>query len=105
MIKDWNDLSQAVNLPQDIAAVVSTGRKELLPAVARDMNKEEVIMLLNLVSVLLDTNYDLQKHSREIAKQLKELKGNIRGFGNSIERVCDFAEFKSEVIRSRDEEE
>ena len=104
MLASWNDLTKEIKLPTDIMIAVSTNRKELLGLASRDMKKAEVNQLLNLIGVLLDTNYELQEHSRELAKRMKELKGNFQGLSNSIEKCCDYANFQTESLRSGDDE-
>lgn len=103
MLASWNDLTKEIKLPTDIMIAVSTNRKELLALASRDMKKAEVNQLLNLIGVLLDTNYELQEHSRELAKRMKELKGNFQGLSNSIEKCYDYANFQTESLRSGDE--
>lgn len=105
MLTGWNDLTKEVQLPADIMMAVSSGRKELLTVAARGMTKEEVQGLLTLVGVLLDTNYELQEHSRELAKRLKELRDNFKGFDTALDRCCDYANFRTDNLRSRDKED
>jgi len=92
----WNELVEEVKLPVGLSVALLCQRPELLRANVRDMDKEEVRMLLNLVAVLMETNKSLQQHSLELAQEIKEIRGISAGVSRKLDRLTDKAYFRDE---------
>lgn len=93
-LNNWNELVQEINLPQDIYAAIMTSREQLL--IPRDMNAEEVGMMMNAISVLMRTNRALQAHSMELAEKINDMRSHAKGLSIAIEKCHDLATFREE---------
>jgi hypothetical protein len=90
------DFVEAIDVPMDLAAALATGRKELLSIVRpRAMSEEEVGKLYKLIGVLIDTNFALQAHAREVEQMAATLHQQIRGSIHYAERMAAFAGFRT----------
>lgn len=98
----WNDLSEEVKVPADIAAAFASNRPELLKLSARDMSAEEVGGLLEAVRVLMETNAKLQAHSIQAAERAQNIAGAFFGFNGMLEKFANFAYFNDETAGDED---
>jgi hypothetical protein len=104
-MKSWSDLSEPVkgHLPAGVVAAVMSGRAELLDlAVAaaeasppeEAVQKEQYLTMLQLVKVLMETNFALQEHAQELAKRTVILSDSVKGLLGAARRIDDFANFR-----------
>lgn len=93
-LKSWSELIEAVDVPMDLAAALATGRVELLKlAQPRAMDAEEVMRLYKLIGVLIDTNFALQAHAREVSSMAATAYSQIRGALTYSRKLQQFAGF------------
>jgi hypothetical protein len=91
-----SEVVEVVSLPTDLAAVLTTGRTELLALVEpRALSKDECAMLYKLFEVLIKTNFALQAHARETARMVEQINGMVRGLLPYASRTALFADFKN----------
>lgn len=102
-LDSWNSLVEEVSVPGDIGVAIMTGRSELLCLVNREMSKEEVASVMNLIKVLMETNRELQAHSAELAQRLKNVGGTLKGLTTQLQACVDVSEFREEVLEGEEE--
>ncbi len=93
-LRNWSEFVREVKLPGDVAAAVACGRSQLLTACVRDMTKDEVRMLMDLIGVYMDTNLELQRHSAQLAAELKNIRGTVGGLFKLVDKSTAYAEFR-----------
>lgn len=95
-LRSWTELTDSVGgLPPLVAAALCSGRRELL-LMADDtaFTPAETRAVLKLVAVLLDTNQELQRHSREVAERLRHVRDTLAGLYTQVDTTHDFANFR-----------
>lgn len=96
MPQDWASFSEPLDVPADIGAALITGRSELLTLASRDMKKEEVARLLNVLRVLMETNQLLKEHAAMLAQRAHDFVSSTRSAVTQACRIEAFANFETE---------
>ncbi len=97
MPQDWASFSEPLDVPADIGAALITGRPELLTLASRDMKKEEVSRLLNVLRVLMETNQLLKEHASLLAQRAELFVDAVKNSVAQAMKIEAFANFRSEV--------
>jgi hypothetical protein len=93
-LRSPSELLEAVEAPADIIAAFATGRPELLNMSRHEpMDAEGVARLYKLIRVLIETNFALQAHAREVSALAASLNQQITGAIGSTLRLREFASF------------
>lgn len=90
------ELVEAVAIPTDLAAALTTGRSTMMKITKpRAMNEEEVSNLYRFIAVLIDTNFALQAHARQVAQAAEAVEQQIVGVRRYSLRLHAFANFNT----------
>lgn len=104
MPQDWASFSEPLDVPADIGAALITGRPELLTLSSRDMKKEEVARLLNVLRVLMETNQLLKEHASMLAQRAHDFVASTKSAISQARRIEEFSNFRTESgIEDEDE--
>jgi hypothetical protein len=102
----WNSLVSEVDVPPEIAVAFMTMRPELINlAKPRDLTAKEAADLYRIIKVLMETNYALQQHAKATAKMVQHWAGTFKGMQSTVERIENFANFRTSDQYEDDSEE
>jgi hypothetical protein len=102
-ITKWNEFVRELQVPDDIAPAMLTGRLELLRlAQPRALTSDECGVLYQLIGGLLETNQALQQHSSLVATLASEAGRTIGGITGSVDRLESYANFREPRDREQD---
>jgi hypothetical protein len=99
-LRDWSDLVREVKLSMAVAAAVSTGRPELLRSLLarkkdapprEQVTDEEIVSLIEMAVVLIETNIELQQHCAVLAQKAHDMRTTIHGLGHMLDKLDDWA--------------
>lgn len=94
-LRSWNELTDSVELPPDLYAVLMTGRPELLKiAEPRALSEEECAKLYKLLGVLIETNSALKLHSKLLAQHAENMSQQLKGVVGLTRALENFAAFR-----------
>lgn len=93
-LRKWNELTEEVAAPTAVAVALSTGRPEMLKLAPKGPSSaEETAALYNIIRVLMDTNQELQNHSKSLADRMADLRRQLRGVGRKFDELFNLANF------------
>lgn len=88
------ELVEAVDLPIDLAVVMTTGRTSMISmAKPRALDAGETAGIYKFIAVLIDTNLALQAHARQAAIMAEAVEQQVRGLQGYSRRLHAFANF------------
>jgi hypothetical protein len=104
-LDSWSSFVEALQVPNDLAVALMTGRPELLKlALPRALTVEECAVLYKLLGGLLETNAALRQHTERVAQLTDILNDSMKGFTRAARSIHDFANFRA-TEESEDEED
>lgn len=103
-LRSWNELTQAVSIPVELAAAMHTQRAELIRIVPpKALTEDECRRLYDFIGTLIETNMALTQHAEQLAQLVGTWAESIRGAVGLAEQVRLFANFKA-VDKGEDDE-
>jgi hypothetical protein len=100
-----NSFTEEVEAPGAVGVALSTGRIELLKMYnpKESVPAEEAKKLVNIIRVLIETNYALQEHAQLMVELVDNIRQSVSGLGNHTQFLRHFANFETPV--EEDDEE
>lgn len=103
-LKAWNEFTQEITIPNDLAIAFMTGRPEMVKMFKpRPLSAEECKIFLEAISILLETNNELRRHAASLADAVENVRGHMLGLQRSIQDVADFANFRQPTEDDEDD--
>jgi hypothetical protein len=94
-LDSWASFVEALQVPNDLAVALMTGRHELVKAAQpRALTIEECATLYKLIAGLVETNAALREHTERVAILTNRLNDALTGFASTAQSINDFANFR-----------
>lgn len=105
-LDSWNSYTQAVQVPNDLATTMMTGRPELLRAVKpRALTVEETKAIYDCLATLIETNMALQHHAQQVAHLVDNWASGFKTLATVGNKIEHFANFRKLSDVAEDEED
>lgn len=102
-LESVNSLIEVVDVPPWLAAALSTSRPEMLQFAPRALNEEDTKAVLNLLRVLMETNYKLKQHSYDVAGTAEQMYKDAAAFRRRLEKLARQAAFLNPEVTDENE--
>lgn len=94
-LDSWSSFVEALQVPNDLAVALMTGRYELVKAAKpRALTIDECATLYKLIAGLVETNAALREHTERVAMLTNRLNDALTGFASTAQSINDFANFR-----------
>jgi hypothetical protein len=104
-IDGWNSFVEEMQLPNELAVALLTGRPEMLKAIQpRALTPDEHAIYLKLFEALMQTNDALRTHAADVAKLTNSWMGHFKGLARVAEQINTYAMFRHDLLEEVEEE-
>lgn len=95
ILDGWASYIEAIQVPDEIAAALTTGRPELLALIQpRTLDAVECSKLYDLLRVLITTNMALQQHAQQLSQLVDNWMQQFSGLHSVANQIEHFANFR-----------